>query len=99
MTQNRPPRSNLQERDPEIYARLKAEAKAPYRGLRRFIYAGFGASGAIGGFIFLLQAIAGQNLSQILPNLALQIGVVALMVWLYRLEDKAEKKQAEKAQK
>lgn len=99
MTENRPNRSNPRELDPEIYARLKTEAKAPYRGLRRFVYAGFGASGAIGGFIFLTQAIAGQNLSQTIPNLALQVGVVALMVWLYRWEGQVEKKQAEKTQK
>lgn len=29
---------NLKRRDPEKYARLKAEAKAPYRGLRKFVY-------------------------------------------------------------
>ncbi len=70
----------------EQYQRLRAEAKAPYRGLRKFIYAGFGASGAIGGFVFLAQIIAGQNVSAALPNLALQVGVVALMVFLFRID-------------
>ena len=71
---------------PDKYARLRAEAKAPYRGLRKFIYGSCAASGAIGGFIFLIDAIAGRDLANTLPNLALQIGVVALMVWLFRID-------------
>jgi len=78
--------------DDETFARLKAEAIAPYRGLRRFIYYAFAASGAIGGFIFLTQVLAGRDVGQALPNLGIQIGVVALMVWLIRLENKAEQK-------
>ena len=76
--------------DPEQYARLKAEAKAPYRGLRKFIYVAFGASGFIGALVFLSQLAAGRNISSALPNFALQIGIVALMVWLFRQEQKAE---------
>ncbi len=68
----------------EKYANLKAEAQAPYRVLRKFIYFGFGASGLIGAFIFFLQMIAGKNISQNLPNLALQIGIVTLMIFLFR---------------
>ncbi len=79
--------------DDETFARLKAEAIAPYRGLRRFIYGAFAASGAIGGFVFLAQLLAGQNVQEALPNFALQLGVVALMIWLIRLENKAERKQ------
>jgi hypothetical protein len=77
---------------PEQYARLKAEVAAPYRGLRQFIYFAFGASGFIGGIIFLAKVAAGREVASALPNLALQIGVVALMVWLFRLEKKAERK-------
>ncbi|MBP0007410.1 MULTISPECIES: DUF3493 domain-containing protein [Roseofilum] len=73
---------------PEKYARLKAEAKAPYRGLRQFIYATFATSGLIGAFIFLAKLASGEDLSTTLGNLALQIGVVALMVWLFRLENR-----------
>jgi len=73
---------------PEKYARLKAEAQAPYRGLRQFIYATFGASGLIGAFIFLAKLASGEDISNTLGNLALQIGVVALMVWLFRLENR-----------
>ena len=70
----------------EKYARLRAEAKSPYRGLRRFFYLGFAASGAMGGFIFFTQALAGRDVAQALPNLALQLGVIALMVWLLRID-------------
>ena len=76
----------------EKYARLKAEAQAPYRGLRKFIYLAFGASGFIGALIFLAQLAAGRDITSALPNFALQIGVVALMVWLFRWEKKAEGK-------
>ena len=75
---------------PEKYARLKAEAAAPYRGLRKFIYFGFGASGFIGAFIFLAQLAAGKDVAATLPNLALQVGVVALMVFLFRWEQSKE---------
>lgn len=77
----------------EKYARLKAEAKAPYKGLRKFFYISFGASGFVGAFIFLTQIAAGREVSSALPNFALQIGVIALTIWLFRLEDKGEKKK------
>ncbi len=71
---------------PEKYARLKAESKAPYRGFRKFFYVAFGASGLIGAVVFLAKLAAGQDLANNLPNFALQIGVVALMVFLFRIE-------------
>ncbi len=52
----------------------------------------FGASGFIGGFIFLAQLAAGREVATALPNLALQLGIVALMIWLFRLEQRAERK-------
>jgi hypothetical protein len=75
-----------QKLDRETYARLKAEAKAPYKGLRQFFYFAFGASGAIGAFVFLAKLAAGQDLATTLPNLALQLGLVALMIFLFRWE-------------
>lgn len=67
------------------YAYLRQEVIAPYRGLRRFIYLGFGASGGIGAFIFLLQTIAaGREVGHSLGNLALQVGLVTLMIILFR---------------
>ena len=74
--------------NPEKYARLKAEAQAPYKGLRKFIYAAVGASGAIGAFVFFTQLLAGRDVSSALPNLAVQLGVIVLMVVLFRLEKK-----------
>lgn len=73
---------------PEKYKRLMAEAKAPYKGLRKFVYGALGASGAIGGFIFLTQVLSGRDVASALPNLLLQVGVVALMVFLFRLESR-----------
>lgn len=70
------------------YDKLVAESKAPYKGLRKFAYASFGASGAIGGFVFFTKILAGRDLAQSVPNLALQLGVVALMVFLFRWEDR-----------
>ena len=83
---NRPPSGMSQAR----YDRLVAESKAPYKGLRKFLYASFGASGAIGGFVFFTKILAGRDIAQSLPNLALQLGVVALMVFLFRWEDRNE---------
>ncbi|BAZ44369.1 hypothetical protein NIES4102_13780 [Chondrocystis sp. NIES-4102] len=71
---------------PEKYARLRAEAKAPYKGFRQFFYLTFAASGLIGAFIFLAKLAAGQGQANNLPNFFLQIGVVALMVFLFRWE-------------
>ncbi|MCG5059494.1 MAG: DUF3493 domain-containing protein [Limnoraphis robusta] len=87
-----PPKSQL---SPEKYARLKAELKAPYRGLRQFIYVGFGASGLIGALVFLAQLLAGRQVSTALPNFALQVGVVALMVWLFRLEKRIARRSSQ----
>lgn len=82
--------------DDETYARLKAEAIAPYRGLRKFVYVAFAASGTIGGFIFFFKLLAGDTTVDTLPNFALQVGIVALMVWLFRLESKQERKSFSK---
>lgn len=88
-TPNRPPQGMSQER----YDRLLAEAQAPYKGLRKFIYGSIGASGAVGGFVFFTKIIAGQDIAASLPNLALQVGIVALMVFLFRWEDRDKEKR------
>ncbi|MBV6625193.1 MAG: DUF3493 domain-containing protein [Rivularia sp. (in: Bacteria)] len=89
------PKNNTSKRKftPEQYARLKAEAASPYRGLRKFVYLSFGASGLIGAFIFVLQLLAHKTSLEVgLPSLALQFGVVALMVFLWRWDiDRSEK--------
>jgi hypothetical protein len=79
--------------NPEQYARLKAELSSPYRGLRKFIYVACGASGFIGALVFFAQLIAGREVAAALPNFALQIGVVALMIWFFRIDKNPEKKQ------
>lgn len=76
----------------EQYARLKAEMTAPYRGLRKFIYVAFGASGFIGAFIFFFQLLAGKDVESGLPNFLLQIGIVALMIFLWRWEENRQKR-------
>ena len=68
----------------EQYQRLRAEVVSPYRGLRRFVYLGIGASGVIGAFVFFFQILAGRNLDQSLPNFALQVGIIGLMVFLWK---------------
>lgn len=85
-----PPRANI---DPELYARLRAESKAPYRGLRQFVYIALGGSGFVGAVVFLSQAIAGKDMGSTLPNLMLQVGVVAAMIWLYRWEERPKTRQ------
>ena len=71
----------------EQYARLKRESKSPYRGLRIFIYIAFAGSGFIGAVIFFARLVARNGeLEANLGNFALQIGVLALMLWLYRLD-------------
>lgn len=89
-----PPPSAKSSLSPERYARLKAETKAPYRGIRRFFYVGFAASGAMGAFIFFTQALAGRDIYQALPNLAVQLGVIALMVWLLRIDQAKEQRKS-----
>ena len=72
--------------NPEKYERLLAEAQAPWKTFRKFIYGAVGTSGVLGAFVFFFQVLAGRNLEQSLPNLAVQLGVIGLMVLLFRLE-------------
>ncbi|MDJ0661852.1 MAG: DUF3493 domain-containing protein [Crocosphaera sp.] len=74
--------------DPQKYAALKAEAKAPYKGLRKFFYLAFAASGFMGAVVFLAKLAAGEDVTTAFPNFALQVGVIALMIFLFRLESK-----------
>ncbi len=83
--------NNRKQLSPDKYAYLKAEAQAPYKGLRKFIYIGFGASGAIGAFIFFVQILAGKNIQENIPNLLIQFAVIGLMIFLFRLENRTKK--------
>ncbi len=82
---SRPPERPPQGMSPEKYARLRAEAKAPYRGLRRVVYLTAGASAAIGAFIMITQGLAGRATEDLGQNLLIQFGVlgtVGLLLWL-----------------
>jgi hypothetical protein len=82
----------LQQSDPDKYAYLRAEAIAPYRKFRQFFYAAFALSGGIGGLVFFAKLLAGRELETTIPNLALQAGIVVLMVALYRRDQAAQEK-------
>lgn len=83
---------SLRQKNPEKYARLVAEAQSPFRNMRLFVYAGCAISGALGGFIFLFQILAGRNLSTTIPNFAVQASVVALTTWLFLKENGAKER-------
>lgn len=85
MPASRPPDRPPQGMSTEKYARLRAEAKAPYRGLRRVVYLTVGASGAIGAFIMITQGLAGRATADLGVNLLIQFGVLGtagLLLWL-----------------
>ncbi|MEH1856172.1 MAG: DUF3493 domain-containing protein [Nostoc sp.] len=86
---NQNPKNRL---NPEQYASLKAEIAAPYRGLRQFFYIAFGASGSLGAFVFFFQVLAGRDVESAIPSLALQVGIVALMVFLWRWEQRRQQR-------
>jgi len=79
--------NKLRTENPDRYAKLQAEANAPFRALRRFIYLACGASGALGAYIFLTQLLAGRSeLGTTLGNLAVQMAVIGVMILLYRVD-------------
>ncbi|MBD2100501.1 DUF3493 domain-containing protein [Leptolyngbya sp. FACHB-261] len=84
---------------PEDRTRLRAEVAAPYRGLRKLVYGACAASGLIGALVFGVKLLAGRELESSLPSFALQTGVVALMIWLFRLEQRADARLQERMRK
>ncbi len=77
----------MKPKTPQDYEKLKAELKTPFLGLRRFVYLSCGASGSVGAYIFLTQIIANKGeIGTALSNLAVQMGVIGLMVLLYRFD-------------
>jgi hypothetical protein len=84
----------LKHSDPQKYARLKAEARAPYRGLRKFIYVTLAAWGGIGAVVFFTALLAGKgDTNTNLSSLALQLGLVGLMIFLFRRDRPSQPKQ------
>ena len=51
-----------------------------------------GPQARLAALSFFTKILAGRDLSQSIPNLALQVGVVALMVFLFRWEDRNQEK-------
>jgi hypothetical protein len=76
----------MQKLDEDQLARLRSEAAAPGRGFRSFFYIALAGSAFMGAFVFLMKAIAGEDLTETLPNLGLQIGVGTGLLWLWRRE-------------
>lgn len=77
----------MRPKTPQDYEKLKAELKAPFLGLRRFIYLACGASGSVGAYIFVTQLLSGRGeTTTTLNNLAVQMGVIGLMILLYRID-------------
>ncbi|MBC8122527.1 MAG: DUF3493 domain-containing protein [Gemmatimonadaceae bacterium] len=79
-----------------LRARLRTELRAPLRKLRMFLYVAFGASGAIGWFVSFFRVLAARELQTSLVNLAIQTGLIILVVWLWRLEARQDDKLFER---
>ncbi|ESA36537.1 hypothetical protein N836_07115 [Leptolyngbya sp. Heron Island J] len=75
----------------ERFERLVAETKSPFKGLRKVIYGAVLASGLLGGFVFFTQLLAGKNVETALPNLAVQMGVIGIAVFLFWLEGRGQR--------
>ena len=74
----------------ERFEKLVRETQSPFKGLRKFIYGAVGASGVLGAFVFLTQLIAGREVNTALSNLAVQLGVIGVAVFLFWLEGRGK---------
>ena len=75
----------------ERFERLVQETQSPFKGLRKLIYGAVGASGLLGAFVFFTQLIAGRDVETALPNLAVQMGVIGIVVLLFWLEERGKR--------
>ncbi len=68
--------------DPELRERLLAEAKAPWKGLRRALWFALTASGAIGLAVMVMRSSAGSEVASgdLLIQLVAFIGF-GLLLW------------------
>ncbi|KAJ8901980.1 hypothetical protein NDN08_004181 [Rhodosorus marinus] len=87
----------------DMKTRLREELEAPFRKVRMAIYAASGVSATIGGFVSgsrILASMSGisgvQPLGETIPNLAIDLGVVAGAVFLYQREVKAGERRLER---
>ena len=75
----------------ERFDRLVQETQTPFKGLRKVVYGAVGASGLLGAFVFFTQLLAGKDVETALPNLAVQMGVIGLAVFLFWLEGRGKR--------
>ncbi len=75
----------------ERFERLVQETQTPFKGFRKVIYGAVGASGLLGAFVFLTQLIARKDVETALPNLAVQMGVIGIAVFLFWLESRGKR--------
>ena len=70
--------------DPELKKKLLRETKAPFKGLRRLIWAACSGSALLGLFIMITQILGGNDIQQ--NNLLIQLGASTLFPLLLFLE-------------
>ena len=70
--------------DPELKKKLLRETKAPFRGLRRLIWAACSGSAFLGIFIMGSKILAGNEIE--INNLLIQLGACLLFPTLFYLE-------------
>ncbi len=70
--------------DPELKKKLLRETKAPFKGLRRLIWAACAGSAFLGLFIMASQIIGGAEIQQ--NNLLIQLGASILFPMLLYFE-------------
>ena len=70
--------------DPELKKKLLRETKAPFKGLRRLIWAACAGSAFLGLFIMFTQMIGGNEIQQ--NNLLIQIGASIIFPTLFYFE-------------
>ena len=79
------PKSSL---DPELRRRLLAEARSPWRGLRRALWFALVASAGLGLATMALRASAGSDVAS--GDLLIQVGALGLfgaLLWFDRNRD------------
>ena len=74
--------------DPELKKKLLRESKAPFKGLRRVLWAAFSGSAFLGLFIMLTKIGSGNEIE--LNNLLIQLGACVLFPYLLFLERNKE---------
>ncbi|KAL1546648.1 protein LOW PSII ACCUMULATION 1, chloroplastic-like [Salvia divinorum] len=81
-------------------AKIRSEVLSPFRTVRMFFYIAFIASGSLGGFIALSQLVGAlanpsraAEVTDILKDLAIDVGAVSAFAFLYYRENTAKNAQ------